>query len=286
MKGTLTIVLVMNWAVAAAKVTLGIATNSASVLADGFHSFSDGASNVVGLVGLRFASKPKDPDHPYGHKKIENFTAIAIAMMLFLVCTELLHSSINRLFNPVLPIVTPAGLTILVVTIFVNYIVMKYEHARGKELKSDIIIADSYHTKSDIYVSFVVIAGLIGSRMGIRFLDPAISCAVIFLIGRVGFDILRHASRVLCDAAVINAEEIIKATMKIDGVKGCHQIRTRGREDDIMMDLHVGVDKSIRVDTAHEITVKIEQVIKKTFPGVSEVIVHIEPLDGAFGKET
>ncbi|MFH1996177.1 MAG: cation diffusion facilitator family transporter [Candidatus Omnitrophota bacterium] len=279
MKLTLKKVLFMNWFVALMKIALGAATNSASIMADGLHSFSDGFSNVVGLVGLNYASKPKDSDHPYGHKKIENIAAIAIAMMLFFVCVEVFKNAVARLVNPVVPEITALSFIILALSIAINVFVMRYELRRGKELKSEILVADSHHTRSDVYLSIVVIAGLIGTKLGITVLDPIVSIIAAFLIGYVAFDILKHTSKALTDAAMLDPKEIKQEVLKVRGVEGCHRIRTRGREDEIMVDLHVTVQNSMRVGRAHEITAEIESSLKRSFIGVVEVIVHVEPHD-------
>src|SRR5665648_1251810 len=96
----LIIILVLNIAVALAKVLYGWYSNSLSMLTDGFHSFFDGASNVVGIIGITLAARPADKEHHYGHWKIETFSSIIIAVLLFLVCLEIIQSAVNRFFNP------------------------------------------------------------------------------------------------------------------------------------------------------------------------------------------
>ncbi len=276
-KRILVAVLALNWLVAAAKILLGMTTKSASIMADGLHSFSDGSSNIIGLVGITIASRPRDKDHPYGHSKMENFTSIGIAMMLVVLCVELFQNAMNRFRSPVSPDINMMSFIVMAAATCVNCFVNVYEYKKGKELKSDILVADSYHTKSDIYVSLVVMGGMLGTVMGIRLIDPVLSLIIMALIGRMAFDILRSASKVLCDSAIIPPEKIRKVAMGISGVRGCHEIRTRGREDEILVDLHINVDKSMHVDSAHDLSGRIENVIKGTFPGVREVIIHIEP---------
>ena len=276
-KRVLILVLILNWGVAVAKVILGFLTRSTSIMADGLHSFSDGSSNIVGIVGIAMASRPKDKDHPYGHGKMENFAAIGIAMMLFMLALEILRESVETLRSPRMPEINAISFVVMAGTILVNYMVTRYEFRRGKELKSDILVADSFHTKTDIYVSFAVIAGMIGIKLGFPRVDPIMSLFIVFMIGRMAVAVLRHTSYVLCDKAVIDSQEISAIAMMVKGVKNCHQIRTRGREDQIMVDLHINVDESMRVGDAHDLADKIEDAVKAKFAGVSEVIVHIEP---------
>ena len=96
-------VLLLNWAVAFLKIFYGMFTRCSSMTADGFHSLSDGASNVIGLIGIAFACQPIDKDHPYGHKKYETLFSLAIAAMLFIVCFNLVRQGIKRLYQPVTP---------------------------------------------------------------------------------------------------------------------------------------------------------------------------------------
>ena len=90
-------VLFLNLAVAAAKITFGYASGAISILSDGFHSLTDAATNIVGLVGIRAAGQPPDEDHPYGHRKYETVAAAAIAAFLLLLILEVLRNAYVRL---------------------------------------------------------------------------------------------------------------------------------------------------------------------------------------------
>ena len=275
----LLMVLILNWLVAIAKVIFGITIRSSSMTADGFHSLSDGASNIIGLVGIHFAAQPTDVDHPYGHKKYETFFSLGIAFLLFLVAIGIVHESIGKFTNPVTPDVNAISFIVMIVTIAVNFIVMYYENKKGKELKSDILVSDSLHTRSDIFVSLSVILALIVTKLGYPILDPIISIIIALLIAYSGFKIMRESSIILCDTAVImDTKQITDIVLSIEGVRACHKVRTRGRPDDIYVDLHVQVDNGTRVDVAHKICYAIEGSIKKSIPEVSDVVVHIEPI--------
>ncbi|MFH1691206.1 MAG: cation diffusion facilitator family transporter [Candidatus Omnitrophota bacterium] len=277
-KKTLWRVLFLNWFVAFAKLALGYCIKSTSLLADGYHSLADGASNIIGLLGMRIASQPKDKDHPYGHKKYETFTSIFIAFLLFFVCFHILHDSLERLKTSQAPHVTVFSFVVLGVTMLINIIVMVYEYRRGKRLKSDILIADSMHTRADIMTSLSVIFALIGVILGYPFLDAIVALAITCFIGFSAVSILKSTSKVLCDTAVIDPRQIEAFVLEVPGVKKCHKIRTRGRRDDVYIDLHVLMDDKMLLVDAHEVSFQIEKLIKKTFSGVADVIVHIEPL--------
>lgn len=276
-KWVLWLVLALNWGVALAKVFYGMAIKSASMTADGYHSFADGASNIIGLVGVSLAARPADDDHPYGHKKYETFTAIGIAMLLVIVVLNILQSAWSRLLHPVVPEVQWESFVVMLLTLSINIGVMTYERRRGKQLGSDILITDSMHTTSDIYVSISVLATLVFVKLGLPWLDVVAALVIAVLIGRSAYEIIRQTSDVLCDTARLDVAEIARVVMRVDGVLMTHRIRTRGREDDLHVDLHVLVDPKMSVDESHALAHHIDEVLRAQFAGVSHVIAHVEP---------
>ena len=277
-------ILVLNWLVAFLKIIYGYTSKTNSMLADGFHSFSDGASNIIGIIGILIAARPADENHPYGHKKYETFSSIAISMLLLLIAFNIIRSAVIRFANPVVPEVNLFSFLVMAATIAVNFFVFYYERKKSRALLSDILYADAQHTKSDIFVSLSVIFTLFAIKMGFPTLDAIVAMVISFLIAKAAIDILRASSYVLCDSVAIVSDKVRAVVMQINGVKECHQIRTRGRSDDIHLDLHVLVDASMHVDAAHSITEIIEQKLKKEIDGVTDVIVHVEPLSRIKGR--
>ncbi|KPK98916.1 MAG: cation transporter [Omnitrophica WOR_2 bacterium SM23_72] len=274
----LVFVLLLNWLVALAKILYGLFTRCQSMTADGFHSLSDGASNIIGIIGIHFACQPKDKEHPYGHKKYETFFSLGIAALLFLLAFNLAKAGIGRLYNPQVPHIDSTSFIIMMVTMALNIAVMRYEHKKGKQLNSDILISDALHTRADIFTSLSVIITLIVIKLGYPVLDPIATIVISLFIAHAGFDIARHSSRVLCDTAVImDDKRIADIVLGIKGVKACHKIRSRGRPDDVYLDLHVQVNADMHMDNAHKISYAIEAAIKKEIPGVTDVVVHMEP---------
>jgi len=273
----LIVTLFLNWLVAAAKIIYGLLTKSMSMSADGFHSLSDGASNIAGLIGIFIASRPVDKFHPYGHKKFETYASIAIAVILFLISFNLLKEAVGRFFNPTLPSVTVFSFGIMVATMAINYFVMTYEKIAGLRFKSDILIADSLHTKSDMLASGSVVFALIATRFGLPQMDLLAGIFISIMIAFCAVRIIKDSTKILCDGLAIDCDNVKNVIKGIPDVKRCHKIRTRGRPDDIHVDLHVSVDTNMHVDKAHAISHKIQDKIKRSIPGVTDVIVHIEP---------
>jgi len=270
-------ILVLNIAVALAKVLYGYYSNSLSMLTDGFHSFFDGASNVVGIIGITLASRPADEEHKYGHWKIETFASIIIAVLLFLVCLEIVESSIDRFFNPSTPEITIISFLIMGITILINLGVSWYEYKKGKEIDSKILVADSMHTRSDIYASIAVIVGFFAISAGYVWVDTIIALGIALLIAKTGIDIIRESSEVLLDKSIISDEIIENIVKSVHGVNECHAIRTRGKVTQTYIDLHITVDPKCSIEEAHQIGEEVELKIKKSIPGIKEVLIHLEP---------
>jgi cation diffusion facilitator family transporter len=271
-------VLALNWGVAAAKIIYGLITHASSMTADGFHSLADGTSNIIALIGIGIASHPRDEDHPYGHKKYETLFALGIAAMLIMVALTLAKKGISGIIHPVIPTVDALSFVVMLITLAVNITVMRYEFGQGKLLLSDLLVVDSMHTRADIFTSFSVIVALIGAKLGFPIIDPVITLFISGFIAYSALEIIREESGILCDAVAIDdVRKIEEVVLKIKGVKSCHKIRSRGRLDDVHVDLHVQVAGSMSIHDSHEISHKVQAQIIKELPQVVDVMVHMEP---------
>lgn len=275
----LIIIFVLNISVALVKGAYGIFSNSLSMTTDGLHSFFDSTSNIIGLVGIYLASKPPDKEHPYGHSKFETFASIGIAVLLFTSCIQVVEASINRFINPAIPEINVLSFAIMGVTLVINIGVSVYEYSIGKKLGSSILVADSMHTRSDIFASVSVILGFIAIKMGYVLADPIISLIITCLIVVTGLQIINESSRVLLDRALIEEKIVKNLAESVQGVCDCHRVRTRGLPGEMYIDLHIGVDSALPVDQAHAVSAEVENRLKNAIIGVIDVSVHVEPKD-------
>lgn len=279
MRRVLWVVLGLNWGVAAAKLIYGLMTGAVSMQADGIHSSFDGMSNVIGLIGLWVAAHPPDAGHPYGHKKYETLAAAAIGLVLFGTCLYILRNSYLHWREGVVPEVTAVSFAIMLGTMAVNWGVMTWERRRGEVLQSEILVADSHHTASDILSSLSVLIGLAAVAAGYPILDPIAGVVIAGFIGHTGVLVLKEASQSLSDRARIDAEAIRRMALTVDGVRCCDNIRTRGMARHVFMDLCIHVDTAMTIARAHTLAHDVEEKLKQAFPGVAEVVVHVEPED-------
>ena len=272
-------VLVLNVAVAAAKIALGLAIGSLAMSADGFHSLLDGASNVVALIGLAVASRPPDPNHPYGHARFETLTSLGIASFMLLALFGILQGAWTRLQTGGSPDVSTLAFVVMGVTLAVNVFVTTWERRAGRELNSTLLVADSRHTLTDIFVSLSVIGSLLAVWFGLDWADLVVSVAIAGAIGWGAWSIVRDAGFSLSDVAVRESGEIERAVLTVPGVKGAHNIRSRGAEGRVWVDLHIQVDPEMNVDRAHAIASDVARRVEDEFSRPADVTVHVEPAD-------
>ena len=274
------IILFLNLGVALAKVAWGTMTRSAAMQADGFHSLFDGAGNVVGLIGMGFASRPADDDHPYGHGKYETYASAIIGTMLLIAAYKIGAQAVAGLVGHAqAPQVDVWSFVVMIGTLGVNLGVTVWERGVGRRLGSSILLADASHTASDAIVSIGVIVSLVFVKLGFPMADPIVALLVTVAIVYTAWGVFKQASATLSDAARIAPSHICTVAMSVPGVLGCHSIRTRGSEAEVYVDLHVQVDPQASVAEGHEIAERVERALVDTCEQVVDVIAHLEPFD-------
>lgn len=271
-------VLLLNLAVTLIKLIVGLSSGALAVIADAFHSIVDSSSNVIGLIGVWVSARPADENHPYGHHKYETVAAMAIGAMLIVAGFEIGKGVIARLTgNASAPSVTPITVGLMAFTFVVNLAITAYETRAGRRLQSSILLADATHTRTDLYVTLSVIVSLIAARLGVTWLDPLVAGAVVILLFRAAYEIVRSTSNVLTDAAVANPKEVERIVLGVPGVTHVSGVRSRGPADAAYVDLHVKVNPAMDTDQAHGVATEVERRISTALPNVVDTLVHIEP---------
>ncbi len=272
------IILGLNWSVALFKLAVGHFAQSITIFADGLHSFSDGTSNIIGLVAISIARHPADFDHPYGHQKYETLASTAIAFLLFFLSFRIYKEAVVGFLHPVSPQIGVLAFGVMIATLLVNAYVVRYERAEARRLSSDLLTSDSWHTLTDIFVTASVLVAMIGIRLGVPRLDSLFAFVIATVIFATAAGILKKSSDILCDKAMLDPAVIESIVRRVEGVRDCHEIRTRGKPDEIYVDLHVLVDSDMTVERSHGLAHRIEHEIRSQRPSVQDVVVHIEPV--------
>jgi cation diffusion facilitator family transporter len=280
------ITLWLNIFVMLLKAGVGILTGSLSLQADALHSVTDSANNVLGLVTSHFSNPEPDRNHPYGHQKYEAMGALGIAAFLGIACFEILSGAVERVFSGKKTIkIDGWELWILLLVLGVNIFVAFYERRVGQRIKSPILIADAYHTMSDIWVTIAVLAGLMGIWIGnsgnlpqLQWLDVALAFPVAGLVFYSGWEVLKSNLPWLVDEIAIAPEAIYEIVSDTPGVINCHNIASRGLLGRmVFIEMHLIVDAK-DVETAHSITEVVEEKLEERFNPV-RIMIHVEPPD-------
>lgn len=270
-------ILGLNVLVALGKIGIGLLSNSLSMTADGIHSLMDGASNVVGLVGIAAASRPADPDHPYGHRRFETITSLGIALFLLLALIQILQGAWNRYQTGDTPEISALNFIVMVAAIIISLSVTLWERRAGNRLSSSILMADARHTASDVMISVSVIVGLVLVQAGYPSADLLLAILIAIAIAWAAWQIIRDAAQTLSDMAVHSSADIDRAARAVAGVQGVHNIRTRGGDGMTWVDMHIQVDPGMAVDDAHEISSNVAASVEQEVGQPADVTVHIEP---------
>jgi cation diffusion facilitator family transporter len=271
-------VLLLNLAVAVAKIAFGYASGAISILSDGFHSLTDAASNVAGLIGVRASQQPPDEDHPYGHRKYETVAAAAVTVFLLLLVIEVLRNAFNNLTGRgVPPEISVTSFVVMLVTVAVNLAVVSYESRAAARLGSEMLLADATQTRSDVWSSLTVIAALVGARLGLPILDPLAALVVAGFIGYAAYQVARATTGILSDRIVISDADLKQVVMTVRGVIGCEKIRTRGSADHVFLDLHVWLPPDMSLHDAHDLSHVVKDRLMARYPQIADAVIHIEP---------
>jgi cation diffusion facilitator family transporter len=246
--------------------------------ADGFHSMFDGASNVIGLVGMWYASRPADDEHPYGHAKFETFAAAVIGVLLVFAGYTVGRGAFDSLFGRGAPTdVTAVSFAIMIGTLAVNLFVTTWERRAGKRLGSEVLVADASHTLSDVMVSIGVIISLVIVKLGFEQADGIVALLVAVIIMRTAWSILRGVLYTLGDAARLPADDVAAVARSVPSVVDCHAVRTRGSEAHVYVDLHVQVAPGTTIEEGHTIAHLVEEALRVQYGQITDVVVHLEP---------
>jgi cation diffusion facilitator family transporter len=267
----------LNVAVAVGKLAYGYSNDIVSLQADGFHSIFDGMANVIGLIAMGLAMKPPDPEHPYGHRKIEVAASLVIGLMVTLGFLEVGRGVWEATNSDTAPTITAASYAVVLIALSISLGVSWYERRAGERLNSMILKADSAHTFTDSIAGVAVLLGMYLVDIGIEVGDVLAALAVMFFIGMTAYRVLREGIDVLVDTSYLDPNAVRKLVEGITEVRSCHYVRSRGMPGHVHVDLHLTLDPDMKLEKAGEILLRVKARLKNHFADVSDVIVQIEP---------
>ncbi len=264
----------------------GSFAHSQALMADGLHSLSDLLSDVLVLYANRHGSRHADADHPYGHARVETAATLILGTFLAVLGVVLLVTAAMRLQHPeVLRAVSPLALAVAVFALVAKEGLFRYMLAVAKRVRSQMLVANAWHARSDAASSLVVIVGVVGNLLGYTFFDLLAAAVVGVMIAHMGGKLAFEAMAELIDTG-LDADEVeaIRQTLlNTHGVRGIHELRTRKMADNALVDAHVMVDPKISVSEGHYIAESARHAVLSRHH-VMDVMVHIDPEDDLKAK--
>jgi cation diffusion facilitator family transporter len=273
--------LVVNIVLAVAKVTAGVLGNAYVLIADGIESTLDVAGSVIIWGGLKFAARPPDATHPYGHGKAEPIAAVVVAVAVLAAALGLAIQSVRELF---LPHHGPAPFTliVLIVAVIVKEILYRRVSVFGRDLESTAIQTDAWHHRTDALTSVAAFIGISLALIGGESWWTADDWAALFacaVIASNGIRLLRPAVYEIMDTAPRGpiVDRVRSSAASVPGVIEIDKCLLRKMGLEFYADLHVGVDGKISVREGHRIAHEVKRAIQQSDPRIADVLVHIEP---------
>ena len=263
------------------KVFGGVWYSSSSLLADGIHSFADLLTDMMVLVASKYGSQEADSSHPYGHQKIETAATTLLAVLLILAGIGIAWDAIYIMISQKIQTPKFYSLIIIIFSIIANEILFLATKKVGHAIKSDLLLANAWHHRSDSAASFVVLIGIIGSLVGYKFFDPIAALFVGAFVIKMGAEYGWESMKQLVDTTVDieQVKEIENAIQNMDGVRKLHQLRTRMMGQDLFIDVHILVDSYISVSEGHHIAQLVHNKLLKQYPMIKDVVIHVDPED-------
>jgi cation diffusion facilitator family transporter len=271
----------INLLLTAFQVIGGFFSHSQALMADGLHSLSDLLSDVLVLYANRHGNRHADENHPYGHARIETAATLILGAFLAVLGIALLIAAAIRLQHPeALQAINPLALAIAAIALIAKEGMFRYMLAVALRVRSQMLVANAWHARSDAASSLVVVVGIIGNLLGYTFFDLLAAAVVGVMIAHMGGKLALEAMAELIDTGLDTEEvEAIRQTLRdTPGVLGLHGLRTRKMADNALVDAHIMVDPKISVSEGHYIAEAARQAVLAKHH-VMDVMVHIDPED-------
>ncbi|MEG1616089.1 MAG: cation diffusion facilitator family transporter [Bacteroidales bacterium] len=269
------------------KFIAGFLGNSSAMIADAVHSFSDFVTDVVVLVFVRVSSKPKDTGHAYGHGKFETLATAIIGFVLLAVGFGIFWEGAKKILLSLqgVPIEKPEMVAFYaaLVSIVIKEGLYQYTRIVGKQVKSDLVIANAWHHRSDAFSSIGTALGIGGAVfLGDKWviLDPIAAVVVSCFIMKVAIQLMAPSMNDLLEKSLPDAiqEEILRLIGEVPGVQDPHNLRTRRIGNDFAIEVHIRLAPLMTVQEAHHITCEIENKLRRQYGLSTHVAVHAEPM--------
>jgi cation diffusion facilitator family transporter len=276
--------LLVNAALMVVKLLAGLLGNSYALVADAIESSTDLFSSLIVWAGLRITTRPADADYPYGYGKAETLAAAVVSLMLLGAAIGIAVAAVGEI---VTPHHVPAAFTLAVIAavVVIKEVLSRRVLRVGDETRSTAVKADAWHHRSDALTSAAAFVGIAIALWGGPGWESADDWAALVASGVIAINgglLLRSALRDLMDRMPAGplSEQIAAAALSVEGVRAIEKLMIRKLGMDYFVDLHVQADPMLPLRDAHVLSGKVKGAIRSSIPGVSRVLIHMEPYEG------
>ena len=278
------ITIVENMLLSLMKLIAGIVAHSGAMISDAVHSASDVFSTIVVIIGIRFASKESDKEHPYGHERLECVAAIVLAMVLFMTGLGIGMDAFRNIVSGDYGNLQVPGVLALIaalVSIVSKEAMYWYTKHYAKKIDSSALMADAWHHRSDAFSSIGALIGIAGARMGFPVMDSVASLVIFLFIVKAAYDIFKDAMDKMVDHSCDEEteKEIYDCVMTNEEVLGIDLLQTRIFGNKIYVDVEIAANPSYTLREAHSIAEAVHEKIEENFPKVKHIMVHVNPAE-------
>lgn len=260
-------------------------SNSSAILSESINTAADVFTTFIVILGVRFAGKSSDHDHPYGHEKLECISAIILAVILCITGISIGYEGISKVIDGLssgLEAPTAIAVVAAAVSICVKEFLFFFVRATAKRVNSPSVMADAWHHHSDALCSVGSLVGVVGARLGLPILDPIASVVICALVIKAAYQIFSDAIHKLvdssCDESTTN--EIAELVCSVEGVRGVDLLMTRLFGSKFYVDIEIAVDGEQTLSNAHEISQRVHDAVEAKYPNAKHCMVHMNPYKG------
>ncbi len=262
------------------KIGFGILGQSAALIADGVHSLSDLASDLLVLVAVKLGAREADHDHPYGHRRFETIATVILGVGLITVAAGIAWDVYERFLQPERMLIPKSSaLGIAAISILSNEWLYQYTKRVATITRSKLLMANAWHHRSDAISSVIVLIGVAVALFGYVWADALAAVLVALMVAKIGVNLVSDSIKELVDTGLSDSlvGEIRAEIVATDGVNDIHLLRTRQMGEDALVDAHIVVNSRITVSEGHMIGDVVRDVLINRFDDVQEVLVHVDP---------
>lgn len=272
----------VNLLLASGQILIGLVGQAQSLIADGAHTLSDLAGDVLVLIAAREAAREADETHPYGHGRIETVATVILGLALIAVAVGFAFDASQRLLDPD-RLLSPEPITLAaaLAAVLLKESLYHYTRVMARRIGSRLLEANAWHHRSDAISSIIVVIGIAGTLAGVAYLDAVATIGVALFIGHMGLRFVYNSFQELIDTALEpeKVESIRHVINEVDGVHSLHMLRTRAMGGRALVDVHIQVNPFISVSEGHQIAETVLHRLKREVGEISDVTVHIDPED-------